>query len=130
MTYAMYFERANREHIELAEWLKVIAVMPELQLASITNDDYNSWIGYIKYSDSPGQFHQREDRRYDAELFFGKEAKWKRVYFWSFAKSKKWGVITFQAEDNPASPVNMIANRIAELLGARIRGEDHTWYED
>lgn len=126
----MYFERANREHIELDEWLKVIERISELQLAGITNNNFEAWIGYIKYSDQPGQFHYREDRKYDAELYFDKEAKWKRAFYWGFSKSRKWGVIFFEAYDDPLSPINVVANTIAELLGARIRGEDHTWYED
>ncbi|QHT65666.1 hypothetical protein GXP67_02785 [Rhodocytophaga rosea] len=130
MNYAMYFERSNREHITLDEWLKAIESIPELQLAGITNNNFEDWIGYFKHADDSKQFHHREDRKYDAEIYSNKETKWKRVFYWGFSKSKKWGVIRFEANDDPSNPVNVVADKIADLLGARIRGEDYTWYED
>ena len=136
MSYSIFFQRtATRKDIALAEWLSAVDRVPGVRRANDATADPHDWVGYfVNPKVTSGQFHQRPDRAFDAEVFFPEEGRWRRALYWNLIRgSSDHGVITFT--DCPASveqsryPVGLAAAKLAVLLDAELVGEDDTFYE-
>ena len=126
MRFRKYIE-PEKGHIRLTEWLKTIKSLENLREAQ--TDNPHEWVGYIVNTMSKtGQFHQRPERKYDCDLFFKEENKWKRVFYWHFVEEETLGVITFEgAFEN--KKIEETARDISNLLGAVIKNEETTKYD-
>jgi hypothetical protein len=123
MAYEIHIERVNDkgepadESITLSEWKAAIENQKNVRLASNDIVGTNPATGeVIRIPNSDG----------DAEVFFPEESKWYRVYRWRKGKINFKGLPSF---DNPNDTIRQTTRLLAEVLGARIVGDEGEFYD-
>ena len=138
MRFTIYFERDPFEdHITRDQWYAAVGAVDGVRLVAANSAGPDTWLGYfVNPRGRPGQqFHDRPDRAHDAEVYFHNTQDWRRAFYWYEAMGDfAGGVITFDSrvsEDDSwrTDPVHLASLALAEVLNAKLVGEDDTNYE-
>ena len=121
----------------LRSFLLAVDVVNGVRLVAAEATRPGTWLGYfVNPRGTPGQqFHDRPDRAHDAEVFFHDTQDWRRAFYWHEAiGGSVGGVINFDSRKTDddswrTDPVHLASLALANVLCAKLVGEDNTRYE-